>query len=199
MNSRYTLLLLLGCLPWLSACGGPNDVTSKTSSAITEAMDDVSREIDDALATKNISISDDSDGPEAEITPQGDLLIEGRNVAIDPDQRALLLEYRAQVAGIAGAAAAVGMQGADLATKAVGMALKGAFTGNTDDDERNIEAESKKIEALALKLCDQLPAMRATQQTLAARLPEFKPYATMTEQDIDDCHDDSKVELEQSH
>ena len=32
--------------------------------------------------------------------------------------------------------------------------------------------------------------MMATQQKLAASLPAFKPYATMTQEDIDDCADD---------
>ena len=34
---------------------------------------------------------------------------------------------------------------------------------------------------------DQLPAMLATQQRLAVAIPEFKPYASMTQTDIDDC------------
>ena len=29
--------------------------------------------------------------------------------------------------------------------------------------------------------------MHATQQALAAALPEFKPYATMTQDVVDDC------------
>ena len=192
MKSSYALGLLLACLPWLSACGNQQEVTADTSSAIAEAMEEVSREVDHAMATENISIPDNRDATEAEITPQGDLLIDGKKVAIDADQRALLLEYRNQIAGIAGAGAAIGLQGADLATKAMGQALKGAFTGNTDDIERSIEAEAEKIEAMAQKLCERLPAMRATQQQLAAALPAFEPYATMTEEDIADCLVDSK-------
>lgn len=193
MRLRYAVVLLLGTLPWLSACGGQKEAADDTGSIIANAMDEASREVDEAIATENISISDDGNAPQAEITPQGDLLIDGREVAVDPAQRALLLEYRTHVAGVAQAGVAIGMQGADLATKAVGQALKGVFTGNTDEMERNIEAEAAKIEAQALKLCDRLPAMRATQQQLAAALPEFKPYATMTEQDIADCREDSAV------
>lgn len=193
MKSRYVLVLLLGALPWLSACGGQTEGADDTGSIVANAMQEASREVTEAMATENISISDDGNAAEAEITPQGDLLIDGRKVAVDPSQRALLLEYRSQVAGIAQAGVAIGMQGADLASKAVGQALKGAFTGNTEEMERNIEAEAEKIEAQALKLCDRLPAMRATQQQLAATLPEFKPYATMTEADIADCQEDSTV------
>ena len=38
-----------------------------------------------------------------------------------------------------------------------------------------------------MKLCKQLPGMLASQQALAASLPAFKPYARMTQADIDDC------------
>ena len=58
--------------------------------------------------------------------------------------------------------------------------------------EQRMEAEGKKIEAQARKLCNLLPAMLNTQQELAASLPEFKPYATMTREDIDDCLDDTQ-------
>ena len=46
----------------------------------------------------------------------------------------------------------------------------------------------------AAKLCGRLPDMMASQQKLAAALPEFRPYATMTQDDIDDCFDESREE-----
>lgn len=199
MKPQNTLLvLLLVCLPLLSACDVKYDADWDFGSTADKAIDEASRDIDKALATENISVSQDSDSdaPEAEITPQGDLLIEGRKVAITAEHRTMLLEYRGQITGIAGDAAAIGLQSAQMATKAVSMALKSAFTGESDDTELDIKAETKKIATLALKLCDRLPAMRATQQQLATRLPEFKPYATMTAEDVEDCHHDSKVELE---
>ena len=55
---------------------------------------------------------------------------------------------------------------------------------------RGRSAETKALKALAL--CKQLPSMLTTQQQLAASLPEFKPYATMTQHDIDDCGKDLK-------
>lgn len=192
---RYALVALLGCLPWLSACGNQKDIDLDTSAAVSEAMTEVSVEVEQALATENITISDDNDGSKAEITPQGDLIIDGHKVAVTPAQRAMLLEYRGHVAGIAQAGAAIGMQGASLASKAVGQALKGVFTGNTEEMEKSIEAEASKIEAQAQKLCARLPAMHASQQKLAAALPEFKPYATMTKQDIEDCDTDSDIQM----
>jgi len=50
-----------------------------------------------------------------------------------------------------------------------------------------VNAEASKIEAQARKLCTLLPEMMAKQQGLAVAVPEFKPYATMDQGDIDDC------------
>ena len=67
----------------------------------------------------------------------------------------------------------------------------GGEQGQKDFETRK-EAEGKKIEAEAMKLCKQLPPLLASQQALAASLPAFKPYATMTQDDIDDCGKDTK-------
>ena len=158
------------------------------------------------LATQNISISDgmniningrqwntgDPSLPKAEITPKGDLLIEGKAVAITAAQRAELLAYRGQIIGIAEAGMTIGAQGANIAGHAVSGAI-GAIFGGKDGEkefEKKMETEAAKIEAEAMKLCTRLPALMAGQQALAASLPEFKPYARMTQADIEDCGKD---------
>lgn len=125
--------------------------------------------------------------PHAEITPQGDLLIQGKVTSIDASQRALLLDYRRLVISIAESGMAIGVQGADLAGKAVLEVVSGVLHGNAEEAGKHLEAEGKKIETSAKRLCLQLPAMRETQQRLAASLPAFAPYATMKQADIDDC------------
>src|SRR5690606_27941399 len=143
------------------------------------------------LATKNISISDgvditvngrnwkagDDNLPKAEITPQGDLLVEGRKVAITPAQRAQLLVYRGHITGIAEAGMEIGAQGAYIAGHALAGAVGAIFGGKDGEQafEQKIEAEAAKIEAEAMKLCTRLPALMAAQQALAASLPEFEP------------------------
>lgn len=129
--------------------------------------------------------------PKAEITPQGDLLIEGKPVAIDKSQRAMLLGYRHQVIGVAEAGMAIGTQGAELAGKAMTQALASIFdSGARDGMEKRMDAEGKKIEAQAKLLCNQLPGLLDSQNKLTASLPAFKPYARMDQSDIDDCMDD---------
>jgi hypothetical protein len=125
--------------------------------------------------------------PSAQITPQGDLLIEGKAVAVTPQQRALLLTYRGQIIDVAEAGMSMGVQGADLAGKAVSEVLGSVFSGKGEDFGKRMEAEGKKLEAQGKQLCAQLEPMRATQQQLAASLPEFMPYASMTADVIVDC------------
>jgi len=220
MNSKlHQALLLTLALPLLGACQPsppPPPPASPSNSAATDGPQTaIGRTVEKAiieareeLRSKNISISDgmhinvnghefkrDDNLPKAEITPQGDLLIEGKQVAVDAAQRKLLLDYRNHIIAIAEAGMAIGIKGADLAGKAVGEAIGAIFGGDEKALEARMEAEGRKIEADAMKLCAQLPPMLATQQALAAALPAFKPYANMTQEDIDDCgkddHDDA--------
>ena len=162
---------------------------------VERAMAEARRE----MATENISLNDglkigpqmhrkdQSNLPKAEITPAGDLLVEGQAVAIDAAQRALLLKYRGHITALAEAGMALGVKGADLGMQAAGAAISGIFTGKTDQIEQRVEAEAGKIEVEARKLCAGLAPMLATQTQLAASLPAFVPYARLTQADVDDC------------
>jgi predicted small lipoprotein YifL len=171
---------------------------SRISGEIHKAMQQAKQE----LASKNIGVNsihvgdsqhnDDEDSrPKAEITPQGDLLIAGKKVAATPAQQVLLLDYRKQIVGIAETGMDIGAQGADLGINATKQALWGALAGKNDKDiEAAIKPQTDKIQAAALKLCQRMPDLLSAQQKLAAAMPEFKPYATMEQKDIDDCGKD---------
>lgn len=198
-------IAVLGCLPLLAACEGQRDTSSphtagQPTSTLGNIVKNATDEARKKLQTENISISDGmhiqvnghsirrpGGKTKAEITPAGDLLIDGKPVAVDARQRALLLQYRQNIIGIAGAGMDIGVQGADLGMKAASEAISGIFSGDADKVEQRIKPEAQKIEAAAERLCDLLPPMLATQTELAGSLPEFKPYATMTEGDISDC------------
>lgn len=129
------------------------------------------------------------DRPVAELTPDGTLLIAGKAVPATPAQHALLLEHRRQLEGLALAGMAIGAQGADIAGTAltgIGQALFGGKEGR-DSYEARIKAEAAKIEAEAERLCTLLPPLYESQQALAAALPDFAPYATLTRGDVEDC------------
>ncbi|EKT4096972.1 hypothetical protein QEG32_001567 [Stenotrophomonas maltophilia] len=199
MNLLRLLPATLLCLP-LIACGGTSsapdksvgksvaEATSGVGQTVKEAMDDARKDI----AQGNIKISADKQ-PRAEITPDGRLLIAGKEVAANDVQRRHLQEYRGHVVAVAMAGMDVGLAGAKLGANAAGEALKGIFSGDSEGVEKRINAEAAKIEAQAKRICDRLPAMLASQQALARELPAFKPYATMNQSDVDDCGKDNSV------
>ena len=189
MKTCNVLPALLLVLP-LAACGEhgsdaartASDSTSSIGRTVQEATDKARRE----MVKANFKLS--ADGlPEAEITPEGLLLVDGKDVVTTAAQRAQLLEYRHQVEAIALAGMDIGVSGANLGVKAAGEALKGVFSGDTNGIEQRINAEADKLKAQANQLCARLPALMASQQVLAASLPAFAPYATMDQSDIDDC------------
>lgn len=167
-------LLLTACMP---------------EAEIEQSLAEANAEIDQAarlIAEENMRL--EADGrPDAEITPDGDLLIGGKAVALDAGQRVLLATHRRQLVGIATEGVQIGRQGVDLAGKAMKSALFAVLTGNEARFERKMEAEASKIEASALKLCDRLPALLASQNAVAEAVPEFKPYASMDQSDIAEC------------
>ncbi|MEO5811110.1 MAG: hypothetical protein ABIU96_14945 [Rhodanobacter sp.] len=171
------------------------------SAIIARKIDKAVQKAKQELTTRNIDVNsihvvhfgnhgqDRHDSrPKAEITPQGDLLIASKKVATTPAQQILLLDYRKQIVGIAEAGMDIGVEGADIGIQAAKTALWGAFTGNTDKDtEAAIKPQTDRIHAAALALCQRLPALLSSQQKLAAAMSEFRPYATMQQEDVDDC------------
>lgn len=180
-----------------SAPPPPDAPQTMIGKAVSKAIIEARKE----LATSNLTLGRDGgisingnqvgegNQPKAEITPQGDFLIEGTTVDINDEQRALLLEYRRQVHGLAERGMTMGVKGADLAGAAIKESIGGIFSGDGEQIEARIQAEAKKLEDEAKLLCNELPALLVTQGKLAAALPEFKPYATMTQESIDTCHD----------
>lgn len=167
-------LLLTGCLP---------------EADIEQSLADADAEIDQAarlIAEENMQLQADGQ-PDAEITPEGDLLIGGKAVALSAGQRTLLAAHRSQLVGIATEGVQIGRQGVDLAGKAMKSALFAVLTGNEARFERKMEAEAAKIEASAITLCDRLPALLASQNAVSDAVPEFKPYARVEQSDIAEC------------
>lgn len=183
----------------LAACSAAPAPAAQTAASAASTLPAISAVVDHALAranaklqTQDLTLSERNDAhayPEASITPQGDLLIGGKAVTLTPAQRTEMLAYRQQLLEVAEAGLAVGRQGAALGVRATSVALAAVFSGKSEQQVRQqVEAETSGIRAAAGKICDRLPALLASQQKLAADVPAFRPYASMTQQDIDDCH-----------
>ncbi|WP_334179861.1 hypothetical protein [Pseudoxanthomonas sp.] len=189
-------------------------IGNEISADLAEARDEVRAELAAArreLETDNLQLGDnlhfsksgkrvgrdDRSLPKAEITPWGDLLIEGKPVAIDGRQRQDLLRYRHQVIDIAKAGIDIGERSAQVALDAVDRGLfslmVGAMTGSL---ERRIEKTVKEtVEPGVRQICRSLPALHDTQQRLSANLPEFRPYATLEADDAENCEQDLRREF----
>lgn len=203
-----TLLLpLLGCSePGQAGAGAPTqadrDAGEQTSSLVAAQIHKGIAKARQELLTEDIDINhvgrhehgehEDGDSrPKAVITPRGELVIAGKPVPATPTQHGLLLDYRQQIIGVAQAGMEIGEHGANLGTQAAKEAIWGALTGKSDKEiEDRIKPQTEQIKAAAAKICLRLPDMLASQQKLAAAMPEFRPYATMTQNDIDDCGKD---------
>jgi hypothetical protein len=85
------------------------------------------------------------------------------------------------------------MEGAKVGIDAAASALKGVLSGQSGDEiGKQVGAEAKtKIKPMVDQLCSRLPALLTAQQALAASVPEFKPYASMDQADVDDCANQS--------
>lgn len=206
MNIRNVALALSLLLPIVAQAGEPTatGINAEVRQEMSDARKEVRAELAKAkleLATENLRIDnslqfageddDTSDElPEAEITPQGDFLIEGKAQAIDAEQRRQLLAYRGQVVGIATTGIDIGQRAADAALDEVGDSswvglLFNAMSGRL---ERRVEqVVRQQVEPAVRGICRQLPAVRASQQQLAASLPQFRPYATLEAGDVEDC------------
>lgn len=179
--NRLPLFLIAPVLA-LAACTGDEPGTDLVARA--------TQEIRDEIASGNLSLGKGRNGePHAELSPAGDLLIDGKPVELDAAQRERVLAYRGELAAVAEAGAAVGLQGAALAKDAVGSALKAVASGGSAEDvDREVKAQAGEIEASAKALCDRLPALYAAQQSLVESVPAFEPYAGMDESDVSECH-----------
>lgn len=195
-------LLLVACQPAQDkGTSAPTGIAAKAMDEAQKGLGQASKELQQArteidaarakLATENISLNrnDKQNLPKAEITPSGELLIEGKAVATTPEQKTLVLAYRAQLLEVVGDGMAIGMEGASIGIDAAAMALKGVLAGQSGDEiGKQVGSEAKaKLKPKVEQLCARMPGLFAAQQALSAKLPAFTPYATMDQADVDDC------------
>lgn len=175
----------------LAACGGSDPAADDAKTGWDGIAEKARNGIREEMATQDLDISEGVAGlPRASLSPQGDLVIDGKTIAITPEQRQRLLDYRTQLAGVAEAGAEVGIQGAAIATAAMKEAAKAALSGDKASIEERMKAQTDAIKVSAQALCDRLPALLEAQRAAAELVPEFKPYANMDEKDILECSAD---------
>lgn len=135
--------------------------------------------------------------PRGEITPKGDLLIEGKAVVIDAQQRRQLLAYRTQIIDLAKFGIDAGERAAMAAIDTTDVSLFRLVIGGLSGSlERRVEATVQQhIAPMVLQICRRLPQVRDSQQVLAASVSQFRPYANLERDDVEDCERDVRDEF----
>ncbi|MFC5569212.1 hypothetical protein ACFPN1_03900 [Lysobacter yangpyeongensis] len=208
MNRKHiTTLALAMALSPLAAQAAT--VKSEVEQDLDEARQEVRMEMAQARAdldSENLSLDGlkfgkhertEANLPKGEITPRGDLLIDGKAVALDAGQRQQMLDYRTQVIGIAKTGLDAGERAAMLAIEATDVSLFRLIVGGlTGSLERRVEATvQRELQPMVLQICHRLPQLRDSQQALAASVPEFRPYATLDSDDVGNCERDLRKDL----
>ncbi len=160
----------------------------ETIKAATAETGDAAKAIAEArekLKQENLTLGRDGQGPKAELTPTGDLLIDGRAVSMTQEQRGAALAYRTELLAIADAGLVMGQQGVELAGEAMSQVVAGLFNGDAEKAGAQIEAKGQEIAAAGLALCERLQGFEATQERFASLVPEFTPYAKAVEINAD--------------
>ncbi|GAB2502263.1 hypothetical protein GCM10027084_15890 [Pseudoxanthomonas sangjuensis] len=203
---QATTLVLALLLPLAAQAG---DTRDEVRQELAEARSEVHADLAKArteLETENLEVGNgfhfgkdgkrkpphDEKLPKAEISPQGDFLIDGKAVAVNAVQRQQLLGYRGLIIDIAKDGIDAGEHAAMAAIEAADTSLFGLIVGGlTGSLERRVERTVKQhVEPMVRRICRRLPDVLASQQQLAASLPQFRPYATLEADDVEDCEND---------
>ena len=207
MNRKYLAVLFATLLPVAAHAGTRSEVGRDLDGSRQEVRVEMAQERA-RLDSENLSLDGslhfggneqpNSLGvPKGAITPAGDLLVDGKPVAIGAGQRRQLLDYRAQVIALAKRGIDAGERAAMLAIDATDVSLFRLIVGGaTGSLERRVDATvQREIQPAVLQICQRLPQLRDSQQALAASVPAFRPYATLNDRDVADCEHDVRSDL----
>lgn len=210
MNRNHVAVLFAALLPFASHAGTRSEAGRDLDQSRQEVRTEMAQERA-RLDSENLSLDESlhfgrkSQGeagkqrhlPKGEITPAGDLLVDGKTVVIDAAQRRQLLDYRAQVIALARSGIDAGERAAMVAIDATDVSMFRLITGGlTGSLERRVDASvQREIQPAVLEICHRLPQLRDSQQALATSLPAFRPYATLQGRDAEDCERDVRNEL----
>jgi hypothetical protein len=127
-------------------------------------------------------------GPDAVVSSSGELSIDGKSVTLSPTQKDLVARYFASAYALREDGFATGMAGASTALTALSSVFNGLASGEPDKIGSDVEAKAAQLQTKVEKLCNDLGVLATTQNSLADSLAEFKPYATIDQKEVTECH-----------
>lgn len=133
-----------------------------------------------------------SDAPNATISADGELRIDGKAVATTPAQQALLQRYASSAMAVREHGIATGKAGAAVAGAAIQGIAASIASGDSDQIDKHVDAKAKQVDTEANKICVDIANIKNAQDALATDLPAFNPYAgIIPANERTDCKDDS--------
>ena len=132
------------------------------------------------------------DGSRARISPEGDLTLAGKPVAVDDGQRRLLQQYSDGAHELVRHGMKLGTAGAQLAVDIVGAVFSGLLAGDDDKEiERRTKASTAGFKAKARVLCDDMQSLVAhsgpTPSSAAPTWTAATTASTKTKTRIEPC------------
>lgn len=131
----------------------------------------------------------------ARVSGAGGLRIGDADIAVSPQGQAALGRYNATAQILTDQAMNLGLDSADFALHTIGQMFEGLLQGAPDRAGREAEQGSRVIEARARALCQRMQEWRLAQDAAAEAVPEFRPYAVIRAEDIEDCRADQGKDL----
>lgn len=119
------------------------------------------------------------------VAADGTLVIDGKEIALTPDQRALTVKLHAQAIQLTADAVAIAGDAANVATAAVsegmtlamGSILRGDNSAQEAEFEKKIESSVRdNIKPGALKICNTSNQLEETKRQLSNVVPEYKAH-----------------------
>ena len=163
-RSLIGLLLMTGLV---AGCG--NSATSDFGSSV--------------IANGAISVKHDkvtlrvAGAPTAIIDADGTLQVDSKVVSTNQAEHEMLKQYYLAATAVREHGIATGKAGVAMAGETAKGAISSIFSGDEGKVHEDAKTGSLKVVQEAMKICQDLVNIRTAQDSLAAQLPAFKPYA----------------------
>lgn len=178
MSPRHLFFALLAA-GLLAGCSNGSDMSNFGSTSIANGGIRVNH---------GVAILHVSGAPNAVISADGELRIDGKTITITPAQQALLKQYAQAAFAVREHGIATGKAGAAVGGAAIEGIAAAIKSGDSDQIDKHVDAKAKLVDEAANKICLDIAQIKLAQNELATQLPAFKPYAGIISPDQDeDC------------
>lgn len=126
---------------------------------------------------------------DAHVGSDGGLMIGTQAVEINVAGRSALQRYNAESFAIKDHAVALGLAGLHMGVGTATDALLGVLNGKADHVEEKVDRRVAELKGQARQLCDRIETVYKSQETAAAEIPMFKPYAILSKKQVQECWD----------